>query len=174
MTGLKDISLFLVMGVSGSGKSTIAKGLAERLGITFMEADDYHPAANIEKMRASIPLTDEDRRPWIDALRDALVKAVADGQRVALACSALHKRYREELRATVAANALIYLKGSESLIIQRVAARQGHFMPVTLLDSQFAALEEPGPEEIPIVVPIEGTAKETLEKLLAILSQIFH
>jgi gluconokinase len=163
------ISLFLVMGVSGSGKSTIAKKLAERLGIAFMEADDYHPPANIEKMRASIPLTDEDRRPWIDALRDALVLAVADGQRVALACSALHKRYREELRGAIPASLLIYLKGSESLIIQRVAARKGHFMPVTLLDSQFAALEEPGPEEEPVVVPIEGTVEETLSELMVAL-----
>jgi carbohydrate kinase (thermoresistant glucokinase family) len=166
MSDVNTISLFLVMGVSGSGKSTIAKKLAEHLSITFMEADDYHPAGNIEKMRAGIPLTDEDRQPWIDALRDALVKSVATGHCVALACSALHKRYREELRGSVPANVLIYLKGSESLIIQRVAARQGHFMPVTLLDSQFTALEEPGPDEQPLVVSIEGTPEETLEKLL--------
>jgi gluconokinase len=171
MIDAKTISLFLVMGVSGSGKSTIAKGLAERLGISFMEADDYHPAANIEKMRASIPLTDEDRRPWIDALCAALVKITGEGQRVALACSALHKRYREELRGAVPANMLIYLKGSESLIIQRVAARQGHFMPVTLLDSQFAALEEPTPDENPIIISIEGTPVETLNELMKTLAK---
>lgn len=162
------------MGVSGSGKSTIAKMLADRLGIAFLEADDYHPDANIEKMRAGIPLTDEDRRPWIDALRDALVKVTGGGQRVSLACSALHKRYREELRGVVPVTLLIYLQGSESLIIQRVAARKGHFMPVTLLDSQFAALEEPTPDENPVVVPIEGTPEETIGNLLNQLTRGLH
>ena len=168
---ISRISLFLVMGVSGCGKSTIARELASRLGITFLEADDYHPAANIEKMRAGTPLTDEDRRPWIDALRDALEKAAVAGERVALACSALHKAYRLELRGAVPASVLIYLKGSEQLIIQRASARQGHFMPVSLLDSQFAALEEPGEDEQPLTIGIEGSAKETLADILDKLDQ---
>jgi gluconokinase len=159
------------MGVSGSGKSTIAKMLAERLHINFMEADDYHSAGNIEKMRAGIPLTEDDRRPWLDALRDAVAKKTKDEQHVVLACSALHKTYREELRGAAPSSILIYLRGSEQLISQQAAARKGHFMPVSLLDSQFAALEEPGPEEKPVVVAIEGTADETLAKLCETLQQ---
>jgi len=135
------MSAYVVMGVSGCGKSTVALALAEKTGGIYLDADDFHPPANKQKMAAGIPLTDEDRWGWLDALNRELRTYRAT--RVFLACSALKEVYRERLRAGMPDLVFIYLKGSRAVIAQRLGVRQGHFMPSTLLDSQFATLEEP-------------------------------
>ena len=132
----------IVMGTTGSGKTTIGTLLAKRLGWEFVDADDFHPPANVEKMKHGIPLTDADREPWLGTLHDKIVQWSAEGRNVVLACSALKQSYREELRATSDVE-FVYLKGSYELFSQRVLARKGHFAKQDLLASQFATLEEP-------------------------------
>jgi gluconokinase len=136
--------IIVLMGVSGSGKSTVGMLLARELGWIFVEADDFHPAANIEKMRGGSPLDDEDRRPWLDAVRHRLEEASERGENVVLACSALKHAYQHYL-AQFAPKVVkfVYLVGSEELIRQRVSARTGHFMNPALLHSQFETLEPP-------------------------------
>lgn len=142
---------YLVMGVSGCGKSTIGKMLAERLGWVFHDADDFHPPANIEKMKSGIPLTDEDRRPWLERLSFLLRKEVVTGIHPVLACSALRQSYRDILLAGLPGFQIVYLKGDRKLIAARMNSRPGHFMPAALLDSQFATLEEPsGPDVLEV------------------------
>lgn len=133
----------LVMGVSGSGKTTVGELLAERLGCEFADADDYHPPANVEKMRAGVALTDADRSPWLDLLRDLIRDRLAAGDDLVLACSALRAAYRDRLLAADDRVAIVYLKGDHELIRLRLANRAGHYMDSRLLDSQFATLEEP-------------------------------
>ena len=135
------------MGVSGVGKTTIGKLLAARLGAHFLEGDDFHPAANVAKMRRGEPLDDDDRRPWLEVLAAELAHRAAAGDSAVLACSALRRRYRDLLRSGGAMIQFVYLAGERAFIRQRLAGRQGHYMPPSLLDSQFAALEEPGPDE---------------------------
>jgi gluconokinase len=132
----------VIMGVTGSGKTTVGSMLAKQLGWEFKDADEFHPAANIEKMSRGIPLDDADRAPWLAAMRDGIVHWLANGENVVLACSALKRNYREELCIDPRVK-LIYLKGSFELISSRVQARQGHFAKADLLASQFADLEEP-------------------------------
>jgi gluconokinase len=134
--------IVIVMGTTASGKTTIGSLLAERLGWEFVDGDDFHPAANVEKMKHGIPLTDADREPWLRALHDKIVQWSAEERDVVLACSALKQSYRDELRATRDVR-FVYLKGSYELFSQRVLARKGHFAKQDLLASQFAALEEP-------------------------------
>lgn len=134
---------YLVMGVSGSGKSTIAEMLARSLGWRFFDADDFHPPANIAKMKAGQPLNDEDRAPWLEGLSELLASEVAAGRPPVVACSALRQRYRETLLAKVPGMMVVYLRGDKNLISTRLSRRSGHFMPSALLDSQFDALEEP-------------------------------
>jgi gluconokinase len=134
--------ILIMMGTTGSGKTTIGTLLAKRLGWQFVDADDFHPPANVEKMRHGIPLTDADREPWLKALHDKIVEWSADRRNVVLACSALKQNYRDELRATSDVK-FVYLKGSYELFSQRVLARKGHFAKQDLLTSQFATLEEP-------------------------------
>jgi len=137
--------VLVLMGVSGSGKSTIGKVLADQLDWTFIEGDDFHPAANVEKMRAGVPLNDADRKPWLAALRERIDAACADGEDVVVACSALKHAYQDYLeRNEPECVRYVYLHGSEDLIRQRLAERKGHFMPPGLLHSQFEALEPPG------------------------------
>lgn len=133
----------IVMGVSGCGKTTLASALANRLSAHWLDADDFHPASNIAKMRAGTPLTDEDRRPWLAALNAELCDRAALGQRVVLACSALRQRYRDSLAANVPAVHWIFLDGSVEEIAARMRARDDHYMPESLLRSQFEALERP-------------------------------
>ena len=136
-------NLFIVMGVSGCGKSSIARALARAHGGLYLDADDFHPASNKTKMAQGIPLTDEDRWPWLDILRGELAKGAASGKPFFLACSALKQKYRDYLSEGQEGLRFVYLKGSFELIRDRMAERKDHFMPVKLLESQFAALEEP-------------------------------
>jgi gluconokinase len=134
--------IVVVMGTTGSGKTTVGTLLAKRLGWEFVDADDFHPPANVEKMKHGIPLTDADREPWLKALHDKIVEWNAEKRNVVLACSALRESYRNELRASPDVT-FVYLKGSYELFSRRVLARKGHFAKQDLLASQFATLEEP-------------------------------
>ncbi|MGC1619644.1 MAG: gluconokinase [Candidatus Acidiferrum sp.] len=134
--------IVIVMGTTASGKTTIGSMLATRLGWEFVDADDFHPPANVEKMRHGIPLTDVDREPWLQALRDKIIQWHCETRNVVLACSALKQSYRDALRATSDVR-FVYLKGTYELFIKRVLARKGHFAKQDLLASQFADLEEP-------------------------------
>lgn len=144
----------VVMGVSGAGKSTIGPLLAAALGMAFADADAFHSAANIAKMSAGTPLTDEDRWPWIDAIGARMASNAAEGRPLVVACSALKRAYRDRLRTAVPGLRFVYLEGSKALIGERLEARNGHFMPAGLLDSQFAALEDPTAEAGVVAAPI--------------------
>jgi gluconokinase len=134
--------IVIVMGTTGSGKTTIGSLLAKGVAWEFVDADDFHPPSNVEKMKRGIPLTDADREPWLKALRDKIVEWTAEKRSVVLACSALKQSYRDELRASSDVK-FVYLKGSYQLFSERVVARRGHFAKQDLLASQFATLEEP-------------------------------
>jgi gluconokinase len=151
-----------MMGVSGSGKTTIAAGVAQERGWVLLEGDKFHPPANIAKMKAGIPLTDEDRWPWLRAIAAREDELQAAGHSAVVACSALKRAYRDILIGDRRDTVLIYLRGSKALIAERMEARPGHFMPPALLDSQFATLEEPSAEERPIVRDIDGPSDETI------------
>lgn len=135
--------IVVVMGVAGAGKTTVGRLLAARLGAEFLDADDFHPVANVEKMRVGAALTDEDRWPWLARLNGVLRECEARGAAAVLACSALKASYRDVLLDELADARLVYLRGSRETIAARLAARRGHYMNPALLDSQFAALEEP-------------------------------
>jgi len=147
--------VLVVMGVSGSGKTTIAALLAERLHWQFEEGDTLHPPGNIEKMRRGVPLDDADRRPWLQAIARVIDAWLESGESGIVACSALKHAYRRKIVGHRGEVRLVYLKGSREVILQRMAARHGHFMPLKLLDSQLETLEEPLPEEHALVVSIE-------------------
>ncbi|MCM5558870.1 gluconokinase [Pleomorphomonas sp. JP5] len=160
--------IVVVMGVSGSGKTTVGGLLAERMGCGFSDADDFHPAANVEKMRAGVPLTDDDRWPWLRALRQAIDGWQADGRSRVIACSALKAAYRDLLspRDDVV---FVYLKGSAETIAGRLRARKGHYMNPDLLESQFAALEEPaGAISVDIAPPATTVADNIMARLTAL------
>jgi len=146
--------IVVVMGVSGSGKSTVAALLAAALGCQFQEGDDLHPPENVEKMRRGTPLTDADRMPWLRKIAAEIDGWRARGECGVLTCSALKRSYRDIIIGDRRDVVLLYLRGSRELIHQRMVARHGHFMPVALLDSQFATLEEPTPDEHPITVDV--------------------
>jgi gluconokinase len=135
----------VVMGVAGSGKTTVGRALAAELGWEFYDADDFHPPSNVAKMARGVPLDDEDRRPWLEALRAVVRGALGRGASAVLACSALRESYRERLLLDERVR-LVYLKGGRDIIRRRLEERRGHFMNPSLLDSQLAALEEPAPE----------------------------
>jgi gluconokinase len=140
--------MFIVlMGVAGSGKTTIGRELSAELGWKFYDADDFHPPANVERMTRGIALTDADRLPWLETLRELIRACLESGERAVLACSALKETYREYLLLDERVK-LVYLKGDFKLIQERLAGRAGHFMKPEMLDGQFAALEEPGAEEL--------------------------
>ena len=154
------------MGVAGSGKTSVAAGLARHEGWALLEGDSFHPAANILKMKAGTPLTDDDRWPWLRAIAARVDAVRADGQSAVVACSALKRAYRDILIGDRSDTVLVYLRGSQGLIAGRMAARKSHFMPPALLDSQFAALEEPGPDEHPIVADIDGSSASVVEAVI--------
>ncbi len=159
----------IVMGVSGAGKSTIAERLAARLGWRCEDADRFHPPANIAKMSAGMPLTDDDRWPWLQAIAAEIDRLSAAGERCVVACSALKRAYREVLVHGRRDIRIVYLDGTEELVAERLAQRKGHFMPRGLLTSQFATLQRPGPEERPITVsvdaPVEAIVSDILRQL---------
>lgn len=162
----------IVMGVSGCGKSTVGEALAEKLGIPFMEGDRLHPASNVEKMAAGTPLNDDDRWPWLDLVGAELHKgSEADG--IVISCSALKKIYRERLRdACGGPLAFVYLDGSEALLTERMGARTGHFMPLSLLQTQLATLEVPTGEPGVVTVSIDASPEEITENALRGLAAI--
>lgn len=154
--------VIVVWGVTAVGKTTVGKLLAEELGWKFYDADDFHSPANVEKMRCGIPLTDEDRRPWLERLRQMIERSLAEEENAVLACSALKRAYRERLRASEDVK-FVFLRASRARIAERLQRRHGHFMPATLLDSQFADLEEPQAGEQTLTVDVEGTPDELVK-----------
>ena len=164
------MSLHVVMGVSGCGKSSVARMLAEGREGDFLDADDFHPPANREKMAAGIPLQDEDRWGWLDLLNAELASRAASPRSTFLACSALRRVYRERLASGLTGLRFIYLKGSRECIGARLKARADHFMPAVLLESQFATLEEPLDGEA-IIVPIDQSLDEVVRTALESLGE---
>lgn len=162
----------IVMGVSGSGKSTIAEALAGQLHWPFQEGDALHPPGNVQKMHAGVPLTDEDRGPWLSAVRAWLDARVGAGEPGLITCSALKRAYRNMLTGGRPQVRLLYLRGSESVLERRLEARAGHFMPASLLKSQLETLEEPGPDERPIVIDVDGSQAEIVARALDALRSI--
>jgi carbohydrate kinase (thermoresistant glucokinase family) len=139
--------LYVVMGVSGSGKSLIGAAFARALGVEFVEGDQYHSAENVQRMKAGIALTDKDREQWLRSLARRLRQAKDAGTGIVIACSALKRSYRDILRAQAKEVRFVFLRGGRALIAERLAGRRGHYMPASLLESQIATLEEPAPDE---------------------------
>jgi len=163
-----DISpcALIVMGVSGSGKTTVGEHLASRLGWPYADADQFHPPSNIAKMSACHPLTDEDRWPWLKAIAAEIDRVRAAGNHLVVGCSALRRAYRDVLVHGRDDVRLVYLEGTQALIADRLNERKGHFMPPGLLTSQFKTLEPPTPDEHPIKVSIDATADAIVDEIL--------
>lgn len=163
----------IVMGVSGSGKTTVGEAVARRIHAKFIDGDDLHPRTNIQKMGSGHPLNDEDRMPWLERLSDAAYSLHHKNETGIIVCSALKRRYRDRLREGNPEMVFLYLKGSFEVIMERLKARSGHFMPTDLLKSQFEALEEPGPEEADVIcVDIDADIDEVVQRcVLALESQ---
>jgi gluconokinase len=164
----------VMMGVSGSGKSTVAALLAAALGCQFQEGDDLHPPANVEKMRSGTPLTDADRMPWLRKIAEEIDGWRARGECGVVTCSALKRSSRDIIIGGRHDVALVYMKGSRELIHQRMVARHEHFMPVALLDSQFATLEEPTPDEHPIIADVSGRPADLAHEIVRQLEDRQH
>lgn len=147
----------VVMGISGSGKTTIAGRLTEQLGWVFAEADEFHPAANIEKMTAGTPLTDEDRWPWLESMRDWMTQQARTGRSTVVTCSALRRSYRDVLTQAEGTLNFVHLLGNTDLILERMKTRSGHFMPESLLPSQISTLEPLEPDERGVRIENTGT-----------------
>lgn len=156
----------IVMGVSGSGKSTVADALAKRLGWRYEDGDTFHPPSNVAKMHAGHPLTDEDRLPWLQAIADEIDRICKAGDHAVIACSALKRAYRDILLHGRGDVRFVFLKGSQELIAGRLAARKGHFMPPDLLASQFRTLEPPGASEHPITVSIDAPVADLVDDII--------
>ena len=159
----------VVMGVAGCGKSTVAEAIHERLGYAYAEGDDFHPQANIDKMSAGIPLTDEDRWPWLEVINKWMVAREALGENTVVSSSALKRSYREVLAKDVPVF-FVHLNGTHELIQQRLSERQGHFMPPALLPSQFAILEPLAADENGVEISIEGSVDDMVERALDALN----
>ncbi len=162
-------SVVVVMGVSSSGKTTIAALVAQLLDWELADADSFHSSANIQKMQRGIPLTDEDRWPWLRAIAAWIDATRTAGRHGIVACSALKRSYRDILIGGREDVRLVYLKGGRDLLARRMALRQGHFMPLSLLQSQFDTLEEPGPDERPIIVSIDARPQDIVRQILTSL-----
>ena len=156
----------IVMGVSGSGKSTIAEKLAEHLGWRYEDGDTFHPASNVAKMSAGHPLTDEDRWPWLQAIADEIDRTCKTGESIVIACSALKHSYRDVLVHGRDDVRIVYLRGTQELIASRLSQRKGHFMPPGLLASQFKTLEPPDPDENPLTVSIDASVEEIVDDII--------
>jgi gluconokinase len=162
--------VIVVMGVAGSGKTTIGALLAGRLDWPYAEADNFHPQSNVDKMAAGHPLTDADRGPWLEAIGRWIDERGAADQPGIVSCSGLKRAYRDMLRDGRPEVRMVFLQGSRDLIMRRMVARHGHFMKADMLDSQFADLEEPGPDEDVLVVSVEHTPEEIVDQIIAELS----
>jgi len=154
----------IIFGVSGAGKTTIGQLLAEEFGWRFYEADDFHSQANTDKMRQGVPLTDKDRWPWLESLRQVIKRCLAAGENAVLACSALKEAYRRRLRLNADVK-LVFLRGDYELIANQLRQRRGHFMNPALLQSQFADLEEPLPTEGAVVIELGRSPRELVQEI---------
>ncbi|UIJ71834.1 gluconokinase [Aurantimonas sp. HBX-1] len=166
MSGATPVAI-VVMGPSGVGKSTTAEALAAALGWPFAEADQFHPEANIAKMTAGVPLDDADRAPWLAAIRDWIAGQAAEGRSTVLTCSALKRRYRDVLRESGARVRFVELTADPELVSARLAHRSGHYMPASLLQSQFAALEPLGPDEDGVTVAVDVPPAAVVARIIA-------
>lgn len=160
------MTAYVVMGVSGSGKTVVGQALARSIGAQFIDGDDLHPPANVARMASGLSLRDEDRWPWLDLVAGALGHPP-----VVVACSALKRVYRDRIRAKAPDTVFLHLDGSREVIAARMAERKDHFMPMTLLDSQFAALEPPGPDEVAVTVRIDQTVDGVVADLRAAIGR---
>lgn len=161
--------IIVMMGICGSGKTTLGRLLAERLGIPFVEGDDYHTPENVAKMATGHPLTDADRWPWLRRLGEAMGQWSEAGQDTVVSCSALRRDYRDLLRASAPDVRFVFLEGAVELVRDRMAHRAGHFMPVGLIDSQIAALEDPRGEPGVIAVSVAGTPEDIIAEIIKAL-----
>ena len=163
---MKNIRFFLVMGVSGSGKTSVGKSIAEHLGWNFYDADDFHPPTNVEKMAKGIPLDDSDRAPWLASLHDLISSSLIHNKPGVLACSALKERYRQRLLKRNTGVQIVFLKGSYELIWSRMTRRKNHYMKADMLKSQFDALEEPADAlTVDISLPVEEIVQVVLKQM---------
>jgi carbohydrate kinase (thermoresistant glucokinase family) len=158
--------IIVIMGVAGSGKTTVGALLAGRLGWPYAEADNFHPQSNVDKMAAGHPLTDEDRRPWLEAIGRWIDERGAQNEPGVVSCSGLKRAYRDMLRKDRPEVRTVFLKGSKELIMRRMVARHGHFMKAAMLDSQFADLEEPAADEDVLVISVEATPEEIVDQII--------
>ena len=156
--------IIVIFGVSGAGKTTMGKMLAEQLGWRFLEGDDFHPAANIEKMRNGRPLTDEDRWPWLDCLRKQIEQLLSAGENAVLACSALKRAYRDRLRVSDEIK-FVFLRGDYAVVEKQLRSRHGHFMNAALLQSQFNDLKEPQLDENLLTIQLGRTPQQIAEEI---------
>ena len=161
--------ILIIFGVSGAGKTTVGKLLARELGWSFIEADDFHPAANIEKMRSGHPLTDKDRWPWLEQLRQQIERSFSAGENAVLACSTLKRAYRDRLRVSDEVK-FVFLSGDYALVEKQLRSRHGHFMNAALLQSQFDDLEEPKADENVLTIELGRTPEEIVERIEAKLN----
>lgn len=164
--------VLIVMGVSGAGKSTIAEGLRDHLHWPFQEGDALHPPANVQKMHAGVALTDADRAPWLSAIKSWIDARVAAHEPGLITCSALKRAYRDYLIAGRPTVRTLYLKADRSVLERRLADRSGHFMPASLLESQLHTLEEPQPDEHPIIVSANSTPQQNLRNALSAITNL--
>jgi gluconokinase len=162
----------IVMGVSGSGKSTVGQALAARLGWRYEDADAYHPASNVAKMSAGQPLTDDDRWPWLQAIAAEIDRVITGGGSIVFGCSALKRAYRDILVHGRGDVRIVFLDGSRELIAARMASRKNHFMPAGLLDSQFATLQRPAPDESPIIASIDAPVEAIVDDIVGQLPNL--
>jgi len=164
------VTTLVVMGVSGSGKTTVARALAERLGRPYVEGDDLHPAANIAKMRDGIPLDDTDREPWLDRIADQIGDWEAAGVSAVLTCSSLKRAYRDRLRHGHRSVRFVHVRVDEQTLRERLARRSGHYMPPSLLTSQLADLEPLGPDELGLTIDGNGAPADVTEQIVTSLA----